>query len=117
VKSGAYGLNGGIADVGSLRDCLVAMAEGKADDNILDMYDDVRREKWNTIINPRSQGMKKFIYSDPKVVIPGHPIYQMAMKMKESPEKLPPALPDLSLRYDFSKHFKDGEKQEGQPGL
>ncbi len=49
------GLTGGIADVGSLYDALIAMKEGKADDSILDKYSEVRREKWAKIIDPMSR--------------------------------------------------------------
>jgi 2-polyprenyl-6-methoxyphenol hydroxylase-like FAD-dependent oxidoreductase len=54
-RSGGLGLTGGIADVGSLFDALVALKEGKADDSILDKYSQVRREKWAKIIDPMSR--------------------------------------------------------------
>lgn len=54
-SSGGLGLTGGIADVGSLYDALVALKEGKADDSILDKYSEVRRKKWAEIIDPMSR--------------------------------------------------------------
>jgi len=54
-RSGGMGLTGGIADVGSLFDALVALKNGKADDSILDKYSDVRKKKWAEIIDPMSR--------------------------------------------------------------
>lgn len=48
-------MTGGIADVGSLFDALIALKEGKADDSILDKYSEVRRKKWAEIIDPMSR--------------------------------------------------------------
>jgi len=57
----------------------------KADDSILDVYSDVRREKWKTIINPQSQGMLKFLFSRPEDIIPNHPIYRLSQAMAADP--------------------------------
>jgi hypothetical protein len=48
------GLTGGIKDIGDLYDCLMGIAQGKAGIDILDRYDTIRREKYNTIVNPIS---------------------------------------------------------------
>lgn len=128
MHSGALGLNGGIADVGSLYDCLVAIHEGKASASILDTYSSVRREKWNTIIDPQSQGMLKTIFSDPSEIIPNHPMYKMSMMFESDPAKAAQSMPvsvlhsfssakhelevadalqdPLALRYDFSAHYQ-----------
>lgn len=55
MTSGGLGLTGGIADVGSLYDALIALKEGKADDSILDRYSEVRIKKWQEIIDPMSR--------------------------------------------------------------
>ena len=54
-SSGGLGLTGGIADVGSLYDALVALKNGQTDDSILDKYSEVRRKKWAEIIDPMSR--------------------------------------------------------------
>ncbi|KAI1612541.1 hypothetical protein EDD36DRAFT_239588 [Exophiala viscosa] len=61
---GGLGLTGGIADVGSLFDALVAMKSGKADDSILDKYSEVRIEKWQKIIDPMSRANFKRVCLD-----------------------------------------------------
>ncbi|TKA50063.1 hypothetical protein B0A55_12600, partial [Friedmanniomyces simplex] len=45
-----------LADVGGLYDCLFGIYAGKADESILDKYDEIRREKYRTIIDPISSG-------------------------------------------------------------
>jgi len=49
------GLTGGIADITSLYDSLIAMHNGLTDDSILDAYSDVRRRIWREIIDPSSR--------------------------------------------------------------
>lgn len=85
ADSGALGLNGGIADIGSLRDCLVAIHEEKANDTILDIYSEVRRDKWKTIVDPMSQGTLKMVFSDP-ANIADQPAYKMSQLVKTDPE-------------------------------
>jgi 2-polyprenyl-6-methoxyphenol hydroxylase-like FAD-dependent oxidoreductase len=51
---GNMGLTGGKVDAGNLADCLIGLAEGIANDDILDKYDEIRRAMWHNIINPVS---------------------------------------------------------------
>lgn len=51
---GGMGLTGGMVDAGNLADCLIGLAEGIANDGILDKYDEIRRAMWHNIINPVS---------------------------------------------------------------
>jgi 2-polyprenyl-6-methoxyphenol hydroxylase-like FAD-dependent oxidoreductase len=51
---GGMGLTGGMVDAGNLADCLIGLAEGVANDDILDKYDEIRRAMWHNIINPVS---------------------------------------------------------------
>jgi hypothetical protein len=53
-SSGGLGLVGGIADVGCLCDALDGMNKGLTDDSILDEYSRIRREKYETIVDPMS---------------------------------------------------------------
>ncbi|KAF4965997.1 hypothetical protein FSARC_6273 [Fusarium sarcochroum] len=108
---GALGLNGGIADVGSLSDCLVAIQNGDADTSILDLYSQVRRDKWKSHIDPVSQRTMKMVFSDPTDIIPDHPLYKMCKMLESEPDasmmKGRPGPDPLVLRYDFSHHFKN----------
>lgn len=52
--SGGLGLTGGIADVGGLYECLIGLFTGRADSSILDIYSQVRRTKYQEIVDPIS---------------------------------------------------------------
>ena len=54
TSRGGLGLTGGIADVGSLVDCLYGIYDGQAGLDILEKYDQCRRGIYNEIIDPVS---------------------------------------------------------------
>lgn len=67
---GGLGLTGGLVDVGGLAECLEGIARGQADDNILDKYDEVRRELWHSVINPiSSSNFLRVSATDPETAI------------------------------------------------
>ena len=49
------GLTGGIADVGSLYDALMAMQKGRVTDEVLTEYSRVRSQRWRDVIDPMSR--------------------------------------------------------------
>lgn len=51
---GGLGLTGGFIDIGGLAECLIGIEKGKAGDDILDKYDEIRRTIWHELLNPRS---------------------------------------------------------------
>ncbi|KAG7284303.1 hypothetical protein NEMBOFW57_010675 [Staphylotrichum longicolle] len=107
--SGGMGLTGGIADVGGLYDSLVGIHTGKADDSILDKYDEVRRRIWHDIINPiSSENMTRlFKYSSPDEAMDKDPFFKMMKKMQEPTKGDEPPNPGLpSLLYDMTQHYK-----------
>jgi hypothetical protein len=61
------GLTGGFADVGGAYDCLYGIYTGQADESILDKYDEIRREKYNTVIDPISSSNIRRLW-DPDVI-------------------------------------------------
>ena len=61
------GLTGGFADVGGLYDCLYGIYSGQADESILDKYDEIRRQKYQTVIDPISSGNLRRLW-DPNVI-------------------------------------------------
>jgi 2-polyprenyl-6-methoxyphenol hydroxylase-like FAD-dependent oxidoreductase len=52
---GGYGCMAAVLDAGGLADCLIGMYQGRADEDILDLYSQVRREKFLKYIDVRSQ--------------------------------------------------------------
>ena len=66
---GGLGLTGGISDVGGLFDCLYGIYEGKADLQILDEYDRLRRKIFWTVANPISTLNLERIRKDPAELV------------------------------------------------
>lgn len=81
------GLTGGIADVGSLYDCLVGIHTGQADDSILDKYDEVRRKIWYDIIDPvSSANIRRLFYQDPDEALEKDPFLKMLKQAETDAE-------------------------------
>jgi 2-polyprenyl-6-methoxyphenol hydroxylase-like FAD-dependent oxidoreductase len=62
---GGLGLTGGLVDAGNLADCLIGIANGLANDDILDKYDEIRRAAWHDVINPMSSSNITRMQYDP----------------------------------------------------
>ena len=84
---GGMGLTGGFADVAGLAECLEGIHSGKADESILDKYDEVRREIFHRIISPISTANYLRVESDPdKVdVLEEDPFLNMVHAAKRDP--------------------------------
>ncbi|KAK3314364.1 hypothetical protein B0H66DRAFT_523868 [Apodospora peruviana] len=118
---GGLGLTGGIADVGSLYDCFVGIHIGRADQTILDVYDEQRRRIWHDIINPNSsENMRRlFEYDDPDEAVEKDPFFKMLKDMETKAaaaktnasswdetlrsEEVPKG--PITLRYDMTQHY------------
>jgi 2-polyprenyl-6-methoxyphenol hydroxylase-like FAD-dependent oxidoreductase len=84
---GGLGLTGGIVDVGNLYDCLIGLQEGKIDDSILDVYSEVRRAKYNEVVNPiSSENLVRLFAADPDTVLDTDPFFQMCKKAEKDVE-------------------------------
>lgn len=94
------GLTGGIADVGSLYDCLMAMQDGHTDDSILDKYSEVRIKIWKEMIDPISRKNFQLIW-DPNAEEQRKEFYAMTKRAQEDPE-FARALANVSLAYCFA---------------
>lgn len=67
---GGYGCMTAVLDVGALADCLIGLYEGKADERILDLYADIRREKFLKYVDARSmKNMNRICHSDPNTIL------------------------------------------------
>ena len=65
--SGGMGLTGGFADVGGLYDCLYGIYSGQADNDILNKYSEIRRQKYIDVIDPISSGNLRRLW-DPDAI-------------------------------------------------
>jgi 2-polyprenyl-6-methoxyphenol hydroxylase-like FAD-dependent oxidoreductase len=67
---GGYGCMSGVLDVGGLADCLIGIYDGRAGDEILDLYAEIRREKFLKYVDARSiKNMNRIANSDPNTVL------------------------------------------------
>ncbi|KAJ5618598.1 hypothetical protein N7528_006709 [Penicillium herquei] len=104
---GGLGLTGGIVDVGGLSDCLGGIYTGRADDGILDIYDTVRREKYNEIVNPVSTANIRLLFQqDPDTASVENEFLKMCKDAETDPE-IGAALGKAAdaLQYDFRQHY------------
>jgi 2-polyprenyl-6-methoxyphenol hydroxylase-like FAD-dependent oxidoreductase len=66
---GGYGCMTAVLDTGGLADCLIGLYEGKADETILDLYAEIRREKFLKYVDRRSiLNLDRVATSDPWTV-------------------------------------------------
>ncbi|KAH7355736.1 hypothetical protein BKA66DRAFT_539813 [Pyrenochaeta sp. MPI-SDFR-AT-0127] len=78
---GGMGLTGGIVDVGGLYDCLVGIHTGQATDAILNSYDEIRRQKYNDVVNPISSGnIRRLFGQDPETALENDEFLKLAKK-------------------------------------
>jgi 2-polyprenyl-6-methoxyphenol hydroxylase-like FAD-dependent oxidoreductase len=87
ISSGGLGLTGGIADVGGLIDCLLGIYNGKAGPEILDKYDEVRRDVYHKIVDPISSENIKRMYQDPETAFEKDKFLQLLASIANDPEK------------------------------
>ncbi|OAL42548.1 FAD/NAD(P)-binding domain-containing protein [Pyrenochaeta sp. DS3sAY3a] len=101
---GGMGLTGGIVDVGGLYDCLVGIHTGQATETILNSYDEIRRQKYNDVVNPISSGnIRRLFGQDPETALQNDEFLKLAKK-SESDSGLAKSiqLGANVLQYDFT---------------
>ncbi|KAB5580380.1 hypothetical protein GE09DRAFT_1182723 [Coniochaeta sp. 2T2.1] len=104
---GGLGLTGGIVDVGGLYDCLYGIWSGKADADILDMYDTVRREKYSNMVDPISSENLRRMTNDPETVMEKDQFMTLLLKAEKDKEFAMQMMGGINeLGYDFTQHYK-----------
>jgi len=96
--------------VGGLYDCLYGIWSGKADADILDVYDSVRREKYSSIVDPISSENLRRMTSDPDTILePGKDQFLTLLLKAEKDDDFARELMRgiNALTYDFTKHYKE----------
>ena len=110
-----------MVDVGGLSDCLAGIFEGKADDSILDKYDEVRRAKYSDIIDPVSTSNFRTVFDqDPDQAHEGDVFLKTCNDLAKDPKKSREfQLGANAIQYDFTQHYKiaspsssDGDKED-----
>ena len=86
---GGLGLTGGMVDAGNLADCLIGIAEGIADEDILDKYDEIRRAMWHNIINPvSSDNILRMHTKDPDHALEQDEFLKVLSEAEKDPSKM-----------------------------
>ncbi|CAI6340539.1 unnamed protein product [Periconia digitata] len=105
---GGMGLTGGFADVTGLAECLEGIHAGKADESILDKYDEVRRDIFHKVISPISTAnyLRVAAHPDKVDVLAEDPFLKMVQAAKgdrEIKEKLDQGV--YAVLHDFTQYY------------
>lgn len=77
-----------VLDVGGLADCLIGYYEGWADEDILDLYAQIRRQKWVDYIDRRSRkNFDRIAKTDPDTALETDPFLAMLKDMEGDRER------------------------------
>jgi hypothetical protein len=80
-------LTGGIADIGSLFDCLNGINQNLADDSILDKYAEIRRKLYVDVIDPLSrENFRRLWNQDPDKARENDEFFQTLIKAETDEE-------------------------------
>ncbi|KAK2028297.1 FAD binding domain-containing protein [Colletotrichum zoysiae] len=111
---GGLGITGGFVDVGGLYDCLAGLWDGLADESILDLYSEKRREKWQTVIDPISQeNFRRVSDADPATRIERDGFMQMCRRAEGDLEFMRELMmKGFAVRYDFTQHYNRVDGKE-----
>jgi len=110
---GGFGLTGGIVDVGGLHDCLFGIYNGLADEGILTLYDEVRRAKYNEIVNPiSSENLRRLFAQDPNEAMQKDE-FLMLVKKAETDVKTRNMLNEgvMALQHDFTQYYNPSTRK------
>lgn len=93
------GLTGGIVDVGNLADCLIGIYQNKADSSILEKYDEIRRQKYNEIVDPiSSDNIRRLFDQDPDTALENDSFFKDCKRAET----------DIEFAKEFQKVCKPG---------
>jgi 2-polyprenyl-6-methoxyphenol hydroxylase-like FAD-dependent oxidoreductase len=91
---GGLGLTGGFADAIGLSECLIGVHMGRADQSILDKYDEVRRSIYKNFTDPIStSNFMRVSTSDPETILEKDPVLATFARMHD----------DSKFRDDFDR--------------
>lgn len=112
--SGGLGITGGFVDVGGLYDCLAGIYDNVADESILDLYSDIRREKYKTVIDPVStENFKRVHAQDAETALENDEFLKLCQKAaKDQDFAKEMLLGSNAVRYDFTQHYKSAQPSD-----
>ncbi|KAI1331577.1 FAD/NAD(P)-binding domain-containing protein [Xylariaceae sp. FL0255] len=104
---GGYGCMTACIDVDGLADCLIGYYEGRANEDILDVWSEVRMEKFRKYVDTRSRkNMDRVSKTDPWTVAETDPFLKLLKELSLDDERRKAFILKLtSIEYDFTQHF------------
>jgi 2-polyprenyl-6-methoxyphenol hydroxylase-like FAD-dependent oxidoreductase len=85
---GGYGAMTAILDASGLADCFIGVFEGKAGDEILDLYAEVRRDKFLKYVDSRSmRNMQRIHNPDPETMLEGDKLMEIMRQLEGDAER------------------------------
>ncbi|KAG9684155.1 FAD/NAD(P)-binding domain-containing protein, partial [Aureobasidium melanogenum] len=111
---GGLGITGGFVDVGCLYDCLYGIWTHQADDSILDLYSEVRRQKYKEIIDPISTENFKRVF-DQDAEVAGEKDHFLVLCKKAAEDKdfaRQMHLASFGIRHDFTQYYRKNKGRE-----
>jgi len=107
---GGYGCMTAVLDVAALADCLAGVYEGKADDQILDLYATIRRDKFLKYVDARSiKNLNRISRSDPATVLDTDKFLGILKGLEGDDEGTKAfLLKTSSIEHDFTQYYKQG---------
>ncbi|KAH8804519.1 hypothetical protein F5884DRAFT_901690 [Xylogone sp. PMI_703] len=106
---GGLGLTGGFADALGLADCLIGIANGRANHRILNKYDEIRRSLFNNITDPVSTtNYFRVSRTDPDTALENDPVLAKIVASKHDPKlKEEIQKSNYALCHDFTQYYND----------
>ncbi|KAH9830875.1 FAD binding domain [Teratosphaeria destructans] len=119
---GGYGCMTACLDVGGLADCFIGLYEGKAGEEILDKYAQVRRDIFLKYVDARSvKNLDRVSKTDPWTVAETDKFFGILRGLNERPDKQDLKeflLKTSSIEHDFTQYYHDrpehGESSDGK---
>ena len=105
-------------DIEGLYECLIGVFEGKADESILDKYSEIRRQRYQTIVDPVSTDNIKRLYTqDPDKALENDSFLKLLNDMKDDHKaQIEFMRSPMALMYDFTQHYRDAQASNGTNG-
>lgn len=100
--------------MGNLFDCLAGIYTGEVDDSILDKYSDIRRQKYNEIINPvSSENIVRLFGQDPDKALENDEFLKLCKRAEEDVEFSKQLQTGVNLiKHDFTQYYRSHAQKE-----
>ncbi|KAH8901236.1 FAD/NAD(P)-binding domain-containing protein [Thozetella sp. PMI_491] len=104
---GGYGCMTAVLDVDGLADCFIGYYNGRAGEEILDTYAQVRRDIWLKYVDKRSmKNLNRVARTDPWTVLDTDEFFGILKELQKDEQAMKEFLLKVSsIEYDFKQHY------------